>query len=200
MQIVGKAIKIPRSKFWYIEIPELDALTQAESLSTIETMAQDLVVCLLDNPKPKVTVQLTHVQFTIKTDEAAGFKTKGSVMTRKANYPIEPLILKRYSPRALSGEPITNEQLMTLFEAARWAPSSYNNQPWRFIYATRDGQYWQTFLGLLVEANRIWAKDAAALIIVASHNNFSYNNKPARTHSFGYLAQPGKTWHSKQQL
>lgn len=113
-------------------------------------------------------------------------------MTRKANYPIEPLILNRYSPRALSGEPITETQLMTLFEAARWAPSSYNNQPWRFIYATRDSEYWPTFLGLLVEANKIWAKDAAVLIIVASHNNFSYNNKPSRTHSFDAGAA-GKT-------
>lgn len=74
MKIIGNAIRIPRSKFWYIEIPELDAITQAESLDTIETMAKDLVECLLDNPKTKVTVQLTHVQFTIKTDNSTGLK------------------------------------------------------------------------------------------------------------------------------
>ncbi len=105
-------------------------------------------------------------------------------MTRTANYPIEPLILNRYSPRALSGESITDTELMALFEAARWAPSSYNNQPWRFIYAKRDTPYWQKFLDLLVEPNRLWAQNAAVLIIIASHNNFAYNNKPSRTHSF----------------
>lgn len=103
---------------------------------------------------------------------------------RVADYKILDLILNRWSPRALSGESITDEALMTLFEAARWAPSSYNNQPWRFIYAKRDTQQWEALLNLLVVSNKIWAQHAAVLIVVISQNNFSYNNKPSRTHSF----------------
>jgi hypothetical protein len=57
---------------------------------------------------------------------------------RKAGYPIDPLFLDRWSPQAMSGEEIAEEELLTLFEAARWAPSSYNNQPWRILYARRD--------------------------------------------------------------
>jgi nitroreductase len=55
-----------------------------------------------------------------------------------------------------------------LFEAARWAPSSYNNQPWRFIYAKRDTQYWK----LLVEGNKAWAQNASVLIVVIARRNF----------------------------
>ncbi|MCA9225009.1 MAG: nitroreductase family protein, partial [Planctomycetales bacterium] len=59
---------------------------------------------------------------------------------RTADYPIELLFLKRWSPRAMSGESLTHDELMTLFEAARWAPSTYNEQEWRYLYATRDSQ------------------------------------------------------------
>jgi nitroreductase len=103
---------------------------------------------------------------------------------RKSNYPISPIILNRWSPRAMTGEEISNETLMTLFEAARWAPSSFNNQPWRFIYAKRNSSYWQTFLDLLEPANQAWAKNAAVLIVMVSHNVFDYDGRPSRTHSF----------------
>ncbi len=105
-------------------------------------------------------------------------------MKRTSAYPIDDLLLQRWSPRAMSGASISDEQLMSLFEAARWAPSSYNNQPWRFVYAKRDTPEWQTFFNLLVPFNQSWAKDAAALVIIASRNNFTYNNKPSRTHAF----------------
>lgn len=99
-------------------------------------------------------------------------------------YPISEIILNRWSPRAMSGEPITQTQLMTLFEAARWAPSSYNNQPWRFLYAMRDSHYWELYFNLLVEANQQWAKNAGALVVTISRNNFEYDDKPSRTHTF----------------
>jgi nitroreductase len=54
---------------------------------------------------------------------------------RKADHPIESLFVRRWSPRAMSGEPISDEQMRTLFEAARWAPSTYNEQEWRFLYS-----------------------------------------------------------------
>ena len=103
---------------------------------------------------------------------------------RKAEYKINRIFTDRWSPRAMSGEDISDEELMQLFEAAKWAPSSYNNQHWRFIYAKRNTKYWDTFLSLLVEFNQSWAKNAAVLVIVASKNTFDHNGTPAITHSF----------------
>ena len=103
---------------------------------------------------------------------------------RQADHPVETLFVDRWSPRAMSGEAIDESQLMSLFEAARWAPSANNNQPWRFLYARRDTVHWPTFLGLLVDANRLWADKAAALIVIVSKTTFDHNGKPSRTHSF----------------
>jgi nitroreductase len=103
---------------------------------------------------------------------------------RKADHEIDELFLDRWSPRAMSGESVTAAELMSLFEAARWAPSSFNNQPWRILYARRDGEHWATFLGLLVEGNRVWAKDAAALLLFVSKETFDHSGEPYPTHSF----------------
>lgn len=111
-------------------------------------------------------------------------------MKRKAAYPIDPIFINRWSPRAMSGEVITDQELMTLFEAARWAPSSYNNQPWRFLYAKRDTKFWNLFFDLLVPSNQSWAKNAGALVVIISRDTFSYNNKPSRTSAF----DTGSAW------
>jgi nitroreductase len=103
---------------------------------------------------------------------------------RETKYNVVPMVLNRWSPRAMSGEKITQEELETLFDAAQWAQSSYNNQPWRFVYATRDTSYWQTFFNLLIPFNQEWCKNAAALVMVISKNNFAFNNQFSRTHSF----------------
>jgi nitroreductase len=108
----------------------------------------------------------------------------GGSENRKPKYPIDELFLDRWSPRAMSGEALTEEELLTLFEAARWAPSSYNNQPWRILYARRDTEHWPLFLDLLVEGNRAWAKDAAALVLFVSKETFDFNGQPYPTHSF----------------
>ena len=84
----------------------------------------------------------------------------------------------------MSGKEISDEELMSLFEAAKWAPSSYNNQPWRFIYAKRNTSSWDIFFDLLVEFNQSWAKNASALIVIISRKNFEYNEKPSITSSF----------------
>jgi len=102
----------------------------------------------------------------------------------QAQHPVDELFLDRWSPRAMSGEGVTDEELMTLFEAARWAPSSYNNQPWRILYARRAAEQWPAFFGLLVEGNQSWAKDAAALLLFVSKETFDFNGKPYPTHSF----------------
>ena len=103
---------------------------------------------------------------------------------READYPVDKLFLDRWSPRAMSGEGVSDEELMTLFEAARWAPSSYNNQPWRILYARRETGQWPVFFNLLVEGNQAWAKDAGVLLLFVSKETFDFNGKPAPTHSF----------------
>jgi nitroreductase len=103
---------------------------------------------------------------------------------RKQEHETDPVFINRWSPRAMSGEDIKKQELMRLFEAARWAPSSYNNQPWRFLYAVRDTEHWATFFDLLVKANQVWAINAAVLIVVISKRTFDHNGKPSRTHSY----------------
>ena len=68
---------------------------------------------------------------------------------RTADHPVEKIFVDRWSPRAMSGESITDQELNRLFEAARWAPSSFNEQPWRFLYAKRNTPDFQKFLDLL---------------------------------------------------
>lgn len=109
---------------------------------------------------------------------------------RKPGYDIEPLFPNRWSPRAMTGEPLKDEEVMPLFEAARWAPSSFNEQPWRFLYAKRETEHWDTFLGLLLEANQTWARNAALLAVVISKKTFTKNGKPNTVHIF----DSGSAW------
>jgi nitroreductase len=102
---------------------------------------------------------------------------------RKRENDVDELFISRWSPRAMSGEEIDEATLLSLFEAARWAPSANNNQPWRFIYALSNTPHWETFFNLLAEGNQVWAKNAAALIVVISKTTFD-SGKPARTHTY----------------
>ncbi|NNJ27483.1 nitroreductase family protein [Alienimonas chondri] len=103
---------------------------------------------------------------------------------READHAIEPLFLKRWSPRAMSGEALAEDQLMRLFEAARWAPSTYNEQEWRFLYARRETPHWTDFFNLLAEPNKGWCGDAAVLGVVLSKKTFTRNDKPNPVHTF----------------
>ena len=103
---------------------------------------------------------------------------------RKPDHPVDRIFVDRWSPRAMSGEPVPREELMILFEAARWAPSSFNNQPWRILYALRDTEHWNSFFDLLVEGNQIWAKNAGALLLFISKTTFDRNEKPSITHTY----------------
>lgn len=88
------------------------------------------------------------------------------LITRSSNLPVDPMFLARWSPRAFDGSPLPLTDLMTMFEAARWAPSANNKQPWRFMYALQGDQHWQTFVSLLHPANAGWAQHAGALVFL----------------------------------
>lgn len=111
---------------------------------------------------------------------------------RQTSYPIHPLIHNRWSPRSMTGEEMSDQEILPLFEAARWAPSSYNGQPWRFLYAKRNTPHWEKFFNLMIEFNQQWTKNAAVLIVIVSRKTFERNNKPARTHSY----DTGAAWMS----
>jgi nitroreductase len=113
-------------------------------------------------------------------------------LNRESTYPILPLLLSRVSYRAFSEERLSEEELMSLFEAARWAPSSYNNQPWRYVYVRRGDPKWDTFFNVLIEWNKKWCSKADTLVLVISRNNFEHNNKPSVTACF----DTGASWMS----
>ena len=116
--------------------------------------------------------------------------------TRHSDYPIDPVFLERWSPRAFSAETIAEHELLGLFEAARWAPSSYNSQPARFIYGRRGTPAFDKLLGILNEFNQSWAKTAAALVIVVSNSLMrppgQDKDVPSHCHSF----DAGAAWMS----
>ena len=114
--------------------------------------------------------------------------TETSANGRTAEYPIEPVFLDRWSPRAFRPEPIAEVDLMTMLEAARWAASNANTQPWRFVYARRDTRAWLPLLDLLVPNNRDSAQHASALVFFVSRELMQSRNSadlvPSPTHSY----------------
>jgi nitroreductase len=124
---------------------------------------------------------------------------KGAKMTkansRQSEYPVDPLFLERWSPRAFTGEAMPPDDLLTILDAAHWAPSASNFQPWRFIYAHNGSEQWQTLFDLLMDGNKRWVDKASVLLFVVSR---TYNvsregeKKPSATHSF----DAGAAWFS----
>jgi nitroreductase len=96
-------------------------------------------------------------------------------------HPIHELLRRRWSPHAFSPRPIETEKLQSLFEAARWAPSSFGEQPWVFIVATKENpaDYAKMF-ECLVEGNRAWASTAPVLVLSVASLSFAHNGKPNR--------------------
>lgn len=89
-------------------------------------------------------------------------------MARTPDHPVEPLFVDRWSPRSFTGEPVPDAVLASAFEAARWAPSAFNAQPWRFLIAGHGDAHWDAFVSLLTPRNALWASRASALIVVLS--------------------------------
>lgn len=99
-------------------------------------------------------------------------------------YPIHNLHRQRWSPRAFSSRSVEGEKLLSLLEAARWAPSCFNEQPWRFLITTKEEpEVFEKFLGCLVEGNRIWAAGAPIMMLTVASLYFQKNGKPNR-HAF----------------
>jgi len=90
----------------------------------------------------------------------------------------------------MSGEPISQQELLTLFEAARWAPSTYNEQEWRFLYARRDTPHWPLFFALLAQPNQSWCVRAAVLSVVLARRTLTRNGQPNPVH----LYDAGAAW------
>ena len=98
-----------------------------------------------------------------------------------AESPIHDLIRERWSPRAFAEKPVPHDVLRSLFEAARWAPSSNNEQPWAYLVATKDdAENFAKTLGVLVEFNANWAKNAPVLALAVAKLTFAKNNAPNR--------------------
>ncbi len=98
--------------------------------------------------------------------------------------PIHELIKERWSPRAFSSRPVEQAKLLSILEAARWAPSSRNEQPWSFIVAIRDNPAeFERLLNCLKEGNRRWAKCASVLMLSVARLNFERDDQPNR-HAF----------------
>lgn len=106
--------------------------------------------------------------------------------TRQANSRIHQLLVDRWSPRSFDGSEMPQADLDIIFEAAGWAPSAFNYQPWRFLYAKRGDANWERFLSLLIPFNASWAQTASALVFIVSEMNMGQGEsaKPSHSHSF----------------
>ncbi len=113
---------------------------------------------------------------------------------RIAEHAIHEHFLNRWSPRAFTDEAIDEATLLSFFEAARWAPSAYNSQPWRFLYARRDTPNWERYLGLLNEFNRGWAQHASALVIVVSKTTFTAPGATEESPALWHTFDTGAAW------
>jgi len=99
-------------------------------------------------------------------------------------HPVEEILRRRWSPRAFADRKVEANKLRSLFEAARWAPSSFNEQPWSFIVATKDQpEEYAQLLSCLVEKNQQWARLAPVLMVSVAKLKFEKTGKPNR-HAF----------------
>ncbi len=106
--------------------------------------------------------------------------------TRHADHAIDDQFLTRWSPRSFADTPMSQAQLMSVLEAARWAPSASNNQPWRFVWGLRGDAGFAAIADTLVPSNRAWAQKAGALVVVASQDYTERDEvkSPNRWHAF----------------
>jgi nitroreductase len=115
-------------------------------------------------------------------------KVLKSLSPRQAGHPTADVFLQRWSPRAFVPLAMPLTDFLTILEAARWAPSAFNIQPWRFIYALRSNRDWDRYVNLLDPFNASWAKNASALVFLVSNRMSPPEGKnstnPSNTHRF----------------
>ncbi len=102
------------------------------------------------------------------------------IKTPTTNYPVNNLLLKRWSTLSFSEKPIKEKDLLCLFEAASWAASSMNEQPWEYLYAFKGTPAFEKMWNCLLEGNKTWSKNASVMIISLAKKNLSRNNQPNR--------------------
>lgn len=107
-------------------------------------------------------------------------------MTRQADHAIDALFTNRWSPRSFTGEAVPDAVLHSVLEAARWAPSASNVQPWRFIVARNGDTNWERFTALLNGRNARWAGRSSALVLIVSEKELERGGQrgPNNSHSF----------------
>ncbi|MBT0669930.1 nitroreductase family protein [Novosphingobium profundi] len=111
---------------------------------------------------------------------------------RTANDRIEKLIVDRWSPRAFDGSAIPQEDLEAILEAASWAPSAYNVQPWTFLYAVKGDANWDLFLSQLIDFNKGWAQSASALVFVVSDSQM--RSEKGNSDNYSHSFDAGAAW------
>lgn len=107
-----------------------------------------------------------------------------NIKKAETSYNIHPLIAQRWSPRAFSDKPVAKENILKLFDAARWASSSFNEQPWRFLIGIKGDESYGKLLETLAEFNQQWAQNAPVLIIACGKKIFSKNGKENRHYAY----------------
>jgi nitroreductase len=112
---------------------------------------------------------------------------------RSSEFEVEPMFLQRWSPRAFTGEAMPYDVLMSLFEAAHWAPSAFNGQPWRFVYAHRGTPDWDRLFDVLIPYNQGWVKHASVLMFAVSDRfRRAEGREPAPVYSHSF--DTGAAW------
>jgi nitroreductase len=113
---------------------------------------------------------------------------------RHPDHPVDLLFLERWSPRAFADDEMPVAELMTILEAARWAPSGGNSQPWRFVYARRGTPEFERFVSVLAPGNQVWARRAAALLALVSRELVDVPGKEAPVPSASHSFDAGAAW------
>lgn len=122
----------------------------------------------------------------------AGVLASADFSQRQSDAEADERFRMRWSPRSMSSKALSLDELQCLCEAGRWAPSCFNSQPWRFVYALPGTSQWQPMLDLLMDVNQLWAGKAGALVALVARTHFEANDAPAATHSF----DAGSAWMS----
>lgn len=118
----------------------------------------------------------------------------GEAQARQSDHPIEKVFLERWSPRAFDNTPVAEGDLHVMFEAARWAPSAFNAQPWRFVYALRGDADWDRLRGVLVPFNADWVATAGALVFICSDTMMQGKPDKPPTPSHSHSFDAGAAW------